>query len=101
MLPETSVGSDPYYHNQLLFQLASRGYGAKPFMLAGDPDAWPAPLRANATKREIKSRSHLSRSYRSITGLMLRLRYSLVRRKFHIMAEIYSTYRESPGTKAY
>jgi ubiquinone/menaquinone biosynthesis C-methylase UbiE len=38
---------------------------------------------------------------RSITGLMLWLRYSLVPRKFHTMADVYSTYLESPGTKAY
>lgn len=37
----------------------------------------------------------------SLTGFMLWLRYGLARRKFPSMAEIYSEYLESPGTKAY
>src|SRR3546814_8530598 len=37
----------------------------------------------------------------SLTGLMLWSRYSLAQRKFLSMADVYSAYLESPGTKAY
>jgi ubiquinone/menaquinone biosynthesis C-methylase UbiE len=37
----------------------------------------------------------------SLTGFMLWLRYGPVRLKCHSMAQIYSEYLESPGTKAY
>jgi SAM-dependent methyltransferase len=37
----------------------------------------------------------------SLTGLMLWARYSLARRKRLSMAQVYSEYLESPGTKAY
>jgi SAM-dependent methyltransferase len=37
----------------------------------------------------------------SLTGLMLWVRYSLARRQFLPMAQVYSDYLESPGTKAY